>query len=151
MNQKLSDWASIAEILGAVAIVISLIFVGLQLNDGNREARAATTQAVLDAEMSFQAELVRNADAWEKVVSRGDMSDPVDVQRAVALFNMSMTMHDNKYQMMLSGYLRYPEESSRGMVRLSMFDTWRQSQGAKARSPEFLEYIDNLRGQVDAE
>ena len=101
--------------------------------------------------MSFQAELVRNADAWEKVVSRGDMSDPVDVQRAVALFNMSMTMHDNKYQMMLSGYLTYPEESSRGMVRLSMFDTWRLSQGAKARSPEFLEYIDNLRGQVDAE
>ena len=151
LNQKLSAWASIAEILGAVAIVISLIFVGLQINDGNRETRAATTQATLDAEMSFQAELVRNSDVWEKVVSRGDRSDPVDLQRAVALFNMMMTLQDNRYQMMLSGYQSFPEESARGVVRISLFDTWRQSQGAKARSPEFLEYVDDLRSQATTE
>ena len=54
MKIKLADWASIAEILGAVAIVISLVFVGFQINDGNRETRAATTQAILDSEMFFR-------------------------------------------------------------------------------------------------
>ena len=148
---SLSAWASIAEILGAVAIVISLVFVGLQIDDGNREARAATTQAALDAEMSFQAELVRNSDIWERVVTRGDRSDPVDLQRALALFNMMMTLQDNKYQMMLAGYQRYSDESARGLVRISLFDSWRLSQGAKARSPEFLEYIDDLRSRSIAE
>jgi hypothetical protein len=131
--------------------VISLVFVGLQINDGNREARAATTQATLDAEMQWQAELVRNSDVWEKVVNRGDRSDPVELQRATALFNMMMTLQDNRYQMMLSGYLRYPEESARGVVRMSLFDTWRQSQGAKGRSPEFLEYVDDLRRRANTE
>ena len=79
MNQKLSDWASIAEILGAVAIVISLVFVGFQISDGNRETRAATTQAALDAEMAFQAELMRYANEWQRVILDGDMSDPVAV------------------------------------------------------------------------
>lgn len=35
MNQKLSDWASIAEIIGAVAIVVSLLFVGIELRYSN--------------------------------------------------------------------------------------------------------------------
>ena len=36
MKLKLSEWASIAEVLSAVAIVVSLVFVGLQISDGNR-------------------------------------------------------------------------------------------------------------------
>ena len=131
--------------------MISLIFVGFQISDGNRETRAATSQAALDAEMSFQAELVRNAGTWTKVVLHGDISDEVETLKAIALFNMVMTLHDNRYQMMRSGYLNYPEDSPLGMVRMPFFDTWRKSQGARGRSPEFLEFIDELRGQVAAE
>lgn len=36
MKLKLSDWASIAEVVGAIAIVISLIYVGVQVNDSTR-------------------------------------------------------------------------------------------------------------------
>jgi hypothetical protein len=151
LNQKLSDWASIAEILGAVAIVISLIFVGLQISEGNSETRAATTQAALDAEMLFQSELIRNADIWLKVIVQGDMSDAVETQKAVALMNMAMTLQDNRYQMMSAGYLEYPEESMRATVRIPFFDTWRKSQGARGRSPKFLEFADYLRGQVATE
>jgi hypothetical protein len=39
MKLKLSEWANIAEVLGAVAIVVSLIFVRVQISDGNRETR----------------------------------------------------------------------------------------------------------------
>ena len=35
MSQKLSNWASVAEIIGAIAIVVSLLFVGVELRYSN--------------------------------------------------------------------------------------------------------------------
>ena len=116
MKIKLSEWASVAEILGAVAIVISLFFVGFQISDGNNETRAATTQAALDAEMAFQAELLRYADVWEKSVLGGDLTDEVERRRAIALYNMAMTSEDNRYQMGSSGYLKYSGGALRQLV-----------------------------------
>lgn len=95
MKGKLQEYALISEILGGIAIVVSLIFVGFQITDGNRETRAATTQAVLEAEMLFQAQLLRYADVWEKVVIDGDMSDRVETRRGIALFNMMITQEEN--------------------------------------------------------
>jgi len=50
MERKLSDWSSIAEIVAAVGVIFSLVFVGLQINEGNQETRAATVQAAYDSE-----------------------------------------------------------------------------------------------------
>jgi len=50
MTWTLSELAAIAEIIGLIAIVPSLLFVGVQLARGNREFRAASTQAVLASE-----------------------------------------------------------------------------------------------------
>lgn len=53
MKEKLQQYALVAEIISAIAIVLSLVFVGFQIADGNREANAATFQASLDTEMYF--------------------------------------------------------------------------------------------------
>ena len=42
MKLKLSEVASIAEIIGAVAIIVSLVYVGIQVNDSTRAVRSAT-------------------------------------------------------------------------------------------------------------
>ena len=52
MKSKLSDLASMAEIIGAFAVVVSLIYVGIQVNDGNSAIRSA---AVNDANVSVQS------------------------------------------------------------------------------------------------
>jgi len=133
------------EAIGTLAVVLSLIFVGIEIRDGNREARAATTQAYLDAEMVFQAELIEHADVWVQVVTEGDMSDPVAVQRATALFNMSMTLESNRFHAARAGYLDYTDGILKRAVAWPLFDEWRASTGASGRSPEFLEYVDDLR------
>jgi hypothetical protein len=46
MQMKLKDWASLAEIVGALAVVISLIYVGIQVNDGAGAARSAAANDV---------------------------------------------------------------------------------------------------------
>ncbi len=43
MKLKLSQYASIAEIIGAFAVVLSLIYVGVQVNDSASAVRAAST------------------------------------------------------------------------------------------------------------
>ena len=52
MKLKLSEMASIAEVVGAVAVVISLLYVGVQVQDSARAVRSA---AVNDANSSIQA------------------------------------------------------------------------------------------------
>ena len=45
MKEKLQEYALIAEIIGAIAIVISLLFVGLQISQSNEET-ALNTKAI---------------------------------------------------------------------------------------------------------
>ena len=51
MKSKLSDLASIAEIIGAFAVVISLIYVGVQVNDSVSAVRSASAN---DANVAVQ-------------------------------------------------------------------------------------------------
>lgn len=149
---KLSDLASVAEIVAAAGIIVSLLFVGFEIRDGNRETRAATTQAALDAEIFFQAELINNSDVWQRVIRGGDLTaDDEDRQRAIALYNMAMTQFDNRFQMANTGYVTFSEEAMRRMVRMQFFTVWRRSLGASNRSQDFLGYVDDLRSQVAAE
>jgi hypothetical protein len=41
---RLSDWASIAEVVGAIPVVISLACVGVQINGHTVEVRASNRQ-----------------------------------------------------------------------------------------------------------
>jgi len=42
MKLKLSDMSNVADVVSAIAIVISLIYVGLQVSDNTKGTRSAT-------------------------------------------------------------------------------------------------------------
>ena len=151
MKFKLADWARATEIFGAIAIVISLYFVYSELSDGNREARAATTQAILDSSMNFNNQILRYADVWEKVTSGGDLSNDVEKRRAIILYNSLMSLNENRYQMSNSGYTEYPEDSLQQAINFQIYETWRTSPGAAAHSTEFLEFVDRMHGRRKSE
>ena len=50
---RLSDWANVAEIGAAVGVIISLIFVGLQLQSNTHATEAATREAINQKDMEF--------------------------------------------------------------------------------------------------
>ena len=52
MNSRLSDLAHVAEIVGAIAVIISLVYVGQQVNDSVVASRSA---AVNDANVALQS------------------------------------------------------------------------------------------------
>jgi hypothetical protein len=86
MNQKLSDWASIAEIISAVAIVVSLIFVGMEIRR-NTEAEYLLSYDRLLAEMTnWRMTLATNPETYaeyELFVEAMEADDPESLDPTV--------------------------------------------------------------------
>jgi len=146
---ELSDLASIAEIIGLVALVPSLIYVGLQIRTGNRETRAATIQSTLSSEMEMIAVLTENAAVWDKVVTGEPLSDGVETRKGILLFKLFMTDSENWYLQFKAGFLESQVWESRlgvlpELVSLPIFESWRPTLGARNHSADFLELLDNL-------
>ena len=57
MKRPLSDWAAIAEVVGAVAVVVSLIYVGIQVNDSAQAVRSATANETSASISSWYAQI----------------------------------------------------------------------------------------------
>ncbi len=65
----LQDWGAIGEAIGGLAIIISLIYVGLQIRQNTRANRAATTQPFVDSFSGPSLKLIGSE--FTKVFSRG--------------------------------------------------------------------------------
>jgi hypothetical protein len=141
---SLQDWGAIGELIGGVAIIVSLIYVGIQIKHGNQEARAATLQATLDSEMFLQAEATRYAGIWEKVVTGIPLADGEESRRGILLYNMAMTLYQNRYYQFKTGYMDYSPDFG-DIVSWPIYEIWRASGGATNRSPGFLKILDMER------
>ena len=149
-NEKLSRLASIAEVIAAVGVILSLIFVGLQVNEGNRETRAATLQAATDSEMFMQSQFLLYADTWEKVLSGAPLEEGAETRKGILVYKMAMTEYENRFAQFEAGYFDATLWATRRsglerIVAVPFFETWRASIGAAGHSPNFLELIDNIK------
>ncbi len=155
MKWNLSGVSS-AEIIGTTAVVLSLIFVGVQIRDGNREARATTIQSTLNSEMELIAILTENASTWDKVITGAPLASGEEMRKGILLYNLLMTERENRYYQFKSGYLETETwEGSLSALRLiadlPMFEIWRATPGAMNHSTEFLELLDGPSGRVSGE
>ena len=55
MKSKLSEYALVAEIIGAIAIILSLFFVGYQVNDSAKATRSATANEAISSLSAWYA------------------------------------------------------------------------------------------------
>jgi len=156
MRMKLTDVASIAEIIAAIGVIFSLIFVGLQINEGNQETRAATIQAASDAEAFMIATIVNHSETWNKVVTGAPLESGAETRKGINLYNFLMVDTENRYHQFHSGFLDAPSWEGRlsilqPIVKLPIFKIWRESFGAKGHSAEFLELLDSLAEEAPIE
>jgi len=90
LRVKLSEWASIAEIIGAVAVVVSLLYVGLQVNDNTSAIRST---AANDATVTMQAwylEMGSNRQASDVWFNAMTSAEPLSTNDE---FQFIMSMH----------------------------------------------------------
>ena len=140
---------AIAELLAALGVIISLIFVGVQVRKSNAEARAATMQATTDTEMSMIAIFADNAEVWNKVNSAIELESGTEMRRGILLFNLLMIDYENRFHQFQAGYI--DEQAWRRRLNLlhylkslPIFEPWRASPGGKSRGSDFLELVDTL-------
>jgi hypothetical protein len=58
----LQDWSNLAQVIGALAVVISLFYVGFQIKGNTSAVRSATAQAVHDNYADWYMNLMGDAD-----------------------------------------------------------------------------------------
>lgn len=147
---------AIADLLAAIGVIISLVFVGLQIRKGNAEARAATMQATTDTEMTMLSILANHAEVWEKVTAGTELQPGTETRTAILLFASLMIDYENRFHQNRAG--NYDERTwanrrsnLRKLTTLPIYDLWRQSPGGRARSADWTDFLDSLVAEVRAE
>lgn len=149
MTWTLSELAAVAEILGLIAIVPSLIFVGVQLQRGNREARAASIQATMDADREISMAFADHAGTWNKVITGSPLAEGEEWRRGIVLFNVLMADSEGRFHQFKAGYLdaqswEARHSTLRELSNLPIYKTWRNSPGGRSHAADFLEILDSL-------
>lgn len=83
MKHTLQEWANLAEIIGNGAIILSLVFVGLQISDSTKEMRAGAAYDSTVALQTWYNEIGTNEQA-AKTFRKG-MSDPASLTKDEAM------------------------------------------------------------------
>jgi len=144
--------ASIAEVISAIAVVVSLIYLSTQIRAGNKVNQANAFQATVDSEMHLATMIVEHAAIWEKVVSGALIAEGAETREAIALYNIFMLDAERRYHQYHAGYLDI--DAWQGVLKmlpatvaLPIFAAWRTSFGAMARGKRFLELVDEIAAQ----
>lgn len=149
MKLGLAD-LSVTELVGTTAVVLSLIFVGVGIRDSNREARAATIQAALNADMHLQEVLTQYASVWDKILSEESLGSGEENRRGIVLYNMFMTANENRFHQINSGILDAQAWEIKvaalvPVVNVPMYEQWKTTPGSKSHTADFLEFIEGLK------
>ncbi len=107
MKMKLSELASVAEIIGAFAIVISLVYVGVQLTQNTKGIRAQSYYNVLSGKNALYRELASNTELLNTVL-QGIAADPplssvLDGQKTHLILYAFMNEFETTYLLYVAG------------------------------------------------
>jgi hypothetical protein len=126
---RLAEWASIAEVIGAVAVVVSLIYVGIQVRDNTEAVLAANRQQLIGRGHTAITSIATSpelAAAYAKL-ARGDKLTPAE-QMQYAYIVRAM-LYDVQEAFLLYREERLDEEYWK--TRAALFDAYMKQELAR--------------------
>lgn len=150
---KLEKWALIAEIVGGIAIVVSLIFVGYEVRQNTQATQIAAYQQLINGISEFNIQTLENPDlraVRNKLVSGANIKElnPDEQQIINAFLYLAYRNGDMAY-MQYRGGLIDEERLISGMGLLVDFlelptvqSHWNQAKSGFVE--EYSDYIDGL-------
>ena len=106
-GMTIQDWGAIGEIVGALAVVISLLYLGKQIHIQNRESRLSTINSSLSEWNSLLALIADNAELasiWARGLRNEELSEEDEV-RFRAFSNSYFRVVEGLYLQHLEGRL----------------------------------------------
>ena len=154
MKLKLAEYASIAEIIGAFAVVISLIYVGVQVNDSASAVRAASANDVNVALQSWYMQIGSDQQTselfYEALTSEEALSNEEEFQFMMMMHGAFLAFQNN-YLLAEEGTIdaELREAISAAIVNIrrlpGMRRYWRLRRGYLHSG--FADYVDQLLEQ----
>ncbi len=154
MKLKLSELASIAEVIGAFAVVISLIYVGVQVNDSAGAVRSASANDANVALQNWYLQIGSDKQTselfYEALTSEKALSDQKEFQ-FLMMFHGVFLAFQNSYILAEEGTIDVDLRDALTVAILGVKDTpgmrryWRQRKSYL--HSEFADYIDQLLKQ----
>jgi len=155
---KLKDVASLAEIVGGVAVIVSLIYVGVQVNDNTAAIRSTAASDATTTMQSWYSQMGSNRQASDIWFDAMTSPDPLPAHDE---FQFMMSMHvailgmQNSYLLAREGTLdaEFREAVTTAIVSVKhlpgMHRYW--SQRRDFLHTGFAEYVDELLIRDDVE
>jgi hypothetical protein len=88
---------AIGEIVGALAVVISLLYLSGQVRHNNRLAKNSSLQSVLQSEMNFASIIIEHAELWDRLIAGESFESRAENRQATILFNLYLLDSANRY------------------------------------------------------
>lgn len=154
MRLKLTDFASIAEIIGAIAVVLSLVYVGVQVDDSARAVRAASANDANVAVQNWYLQIGSDTETAKIFYDGLVSSEPLPVHdefQFLMMFHGAMLAFQNSYQIAAEGTIDNDQvDALTGAIILikdlpGMRRYWRQRKGTFQVG--FANYVDGLLDQ----
>jgi len=148
-RRTLQDWASIAEITGAVAIIFSLIYVGFELRENTRAVEAQTRQAFSDQDMTF-FETALDPSVVAMAVAKRQAGEPLSYLEQSQLEtreNLNFRIFEHAFYQFQKGtleadewdrYARIIRNKCADQPALSMWSMYKES-----FQPDFRQFVDD--------
>ena len=154
MKLKLSEMASVAEIIGAFAIVISLVYVGVQVNDSVGAVRSASANDANVAVQNWYLQIGSDQQTsdlfYEALMSEEALSNKEEFQ-FLMMFHGVFLAFQNSYLLAEEGTIDVELREALTRAILGVKDTpgmrryWRQRKSFLHSA--FADYVDQLLKQ----
>ena len=146
----IDTYANIAEIVGVILVVVTLVFLTLQIRQQTKAMKATTIQEVMQTELAMMSILAENAATWEKILTGAPLAPGEETRKGIIIFNMYMIDTEHRYHQYNTGFLdTQPWEGRLGtlpiVVGLPAFDLWRASPGGQSHAADFLALLDEIK------
>ena len=155
---SLTDWAAIAEIVGAVAVVVTLLYLAIQVKQ-SKDALDANTKAVrgqvvaetMHSEIAYLSMFTHGHDVADTYIrfTNDEELDPRTMLVADAALSAMFLARQHEFFQWKHGLLDEKIFAGKHHVTLTVLGSnngrlWWENEGRKFCSTEFVDYIEDL-------
>lgn len=150
-----SKLADLSEILSSIAIVITLVYLTIEIRQNTNALAGQTRQAVLASAQAELTQLLENPDLVVTMASTGPLESPQQHVRMDAWLSQTMRGREFAWLQYQAGTIDQAQWDTETAVLLSIFDSplnrvWWERMGRHAVGPDFGAFVDNAFEQNPA-
>ena len=150
---QLSEWASFAEIISAIAVIISLLYVGYQINENTGEVRAANRQQLVNRAHSATMGFATNPEIAGVMAKVAEGRELTPLEQSQYAFSVRAVLYDVQEAFLLHREGRLSEEYWKTRTALILDylaqtparDAYLQVKSRGLLHSEFVKWLDRAR------